>query len=145
MRAILIYSRISRLLLLSLCLSACAAAPKATLYDDLGGDAGIARLVSKLVEKYRADQRINGLFNETNFEYFADRLKEDICVRAGGPCEYQGLSMEDAHSGMDIKESEFNYFVEDSQVAMDEIGLPVGVQNRLLKLLARDREAVIRQ
>jgi hemoglobin len=127
-------------------LMSCASAPKSTsLYDDLGGDAGIVKLVDKLIEKYRADARINGLFNETNFEYFAERLREDICVRAGGPCEYQGLSMADAHSGMDIKESEFNYFVEDSQNAMDEIGLPVGVQNRLLKLLARDRDEVIRQ
>jgi hemoglobin len=127
-------------------LTGCASAPKsASLYHDLGADAGIKKLVDKLIEKYRADARINGIFNETNFEYFAERLREDICVRAGGPCEYQGLSMADAHSGMDIKESEFNYFVEDSQNAMDDIGLPVGVQNRLLKLLARDRNEVIRQ
>jgi hemoglobin len=132
--------------LLLIMMTSCANAPKsASLYDDLGGDAGIQKLVDKLIEKYRADTRINGLFNQTNFEYFAERLREDICVRAGGPCEYQGLSMADAHSGMDIKESEFNYFVEDSQKAMDEIGLPVGVQNRLLKLLARDRDEVIRQ
>jgi hemoglobin len=132
--------------LLLIMMTSCANAPKsASLYDDLGGDAGIKKLVDKLIEKYRADTRINGLFNQTNFEYFAERLREDICVRAGGPCEYQGLSMADAHSGMDIKESEFNYFVEDSQKAMDEIGLPVGVQNRLLKLLARDRDEVIRQ
>jgi hemoglobin len=132
--------------LLLILMSSCANTLKnASLYDDLGGDAGIKKLVDKLIEKYRADTRINGLFNETNFEYFAERLREDICVRAGGPCEYQGLSMADAHSGMDIKESEFNYFVEDSQNAMDEIGLPVGVQNRLLELLARDRHEVIRQ
>ena len=126
-------------------MSGCATSRSRTLYDDLGGKAGVARLVDKLIEKYRADARINGLFNETNFEYFSERLNEYICLVADGGCEYTGLSMEDAHSGMDIKEREFNYFVEDSQAAMTDVGISVPVQNRLLKVLARDHVDVIRQ
>jgi len=126
-------------------LSACATVRTPTLYDDLGGKAGVARLVDTLIAKYRADSRINDLFNETNFEYFSERLNEYICLVSDGGCEYTGLSMEEAHSGMDIKEREFNYFVEDSQAAMTEVGISVGVQNRLLKVLARDHGAVIRQ
>ncbi len=125
-------------------ISACATTRTPTLYDDLGGKAGVARLVDELIEKYRADSRINGLFNETNFEYFSERLNEYICLVADGGCEYTGLSMADAHSGMDIKEREFNYFVEDSQAAMTEVGISLGVQNRLLKVLARDHGDVIR-
>ena len=125
-------------------MSGCATSRSRTLYDDLGGKAGVARLVDKLIEKYRADARINGLFNETNFEYFSERLNEYICLVADGGCEYTGLSMEDAHSGMDIKEREFNYFVEDSQAAMTDVGISVPVQNRLLKVLARDHGEVIR-
>lgn len=132
-------------LALALLLSACASTQKDSLYRDLGGEAGIAKLVDRLIVKYRADDRINGIFQETNFEYFGERLREDICVRAGGPCTYQGLSMAEAHSGMGIREREFNYFVEDTQVAMDELGIPLGVQNRLLKLLARERGEVIHQ
>ena len=126
-------------------LSACATVRTPSLYDDLGGKAGVARLVDALVKKYRADNRINDLFNETNFEYFSERLNEYICLVADGGCEYTGLDMAEAHSGMDIKEREFNYFVEDSQAAMTEVGISVGVQNRLLKVLARDHGDVIRQ
>ena len=133
------------LALVAALLSGCATTRKTTLYDELGGKAGVARLVDKLIEKYRADRRINELFNEANFEYFSDRLNEYICLRTDGGCEYTGLSMEEAHSGMDIKEREFNYFVEDSQAAMTEVGISVGVQNRLLKVLARDHGDVIRQ
>lgn len=136
--------RIFMLVMVAGLMSACATPRSRTLYDDLGGKAGVARLVDKLIEKYRADARINGLFNETNFEYFSERLNEYICLVADGGCEYTGLSMEDAHSGMDIKEREFNYFVEDSQAAMTDVGISVGVQNRLLKVLARDHADVIR-
>jgi len=138
-------NRLFSLLSVLALLSACATVRTPTLYDDLGGKAGVARLVDTLIAKYRADSRINDLFNETNFEYFSERLNEYICLVSDGGCEYTGLSMEEAHSGMDIKEREFNYFVEDSQAAMTEVGISVGVQNRLLKVLARDHGAVIRQ
>ncbi len=137
--------RLFSLLLVVTLLSACATVRTPTLYDDLGGKAGVARLVDSLIAKYRADVRINDLFNETNFDYFSERLNEYICLVSDGGCEYTGLSMAQAHSGMDIKEREFNYFVEDSQAAMTEVGLSVGVQNRLLKVLARDHADVIRQ
>lgn len=137
--------RLLMLLLVVALASGCATTRTQSLYEDLGGKAGVARLVDKLIEKYRADGRINGLFNDTNFEYFGERLNEYICVVTGGGCEYKGLSMEEAHSGMDIKEREFNYFVEDSQAAMTEVGIGVGVQNRLLEVLARDHVKVIRQ
>jgi hemoglobin len=117
----------------------------ATLYRDLGGKAGVAKLVDALVVHYRADKRINILIVESDIPYFTERLNEYVCMRAGGGCEYKGLSMLDVHSGMDIKESEFNYFVEDSQTAMRQIGLSISVQNRLLALLAHDQPDVIRQ
>jgi hemoglobin len=135
------------LLLALLWLSACASSgtTKDQLYQDLGGEAGVARLVDALIVKYKADTRINALFAETDTAYFRERLIEDICVRAGGPCTYRGLSMADAHSGMDIKEGEFNYFVEDTQLVMEELGIATATQNALLALLAKDRADVIRQ
>jgi hemoglobin len=132
-------------LLLLLAFSGCVSMKPTSLYDDLGGEKGVADLTDRLIAKYRADTRINGIFQDTNFDYFRARLIEDICQRAGGGCEYKGLSMAEAHSGMQISEAEFNYFVEDSQAAMDELGLATATQNRLLAILARDRANVIKQ
>ncbi len=137
--------RLITLALVAALMSACATVRTPSLYDDLGGKAGVARLVDSLIAKYRADSRINDLFHETNFDYFSDRLNEYICLVTDGGCEYKGLSMEDAHSGMEIKEREFNYFVEDGQAAMTEVGISIGVQNRLLKVLAHDHGAVVGQ
>jgi hemoglobin len=121
------------------------AAKSEQLFQDLGGEPGLRALVKALIEAYAKDKRINELFVNTDKDYFGERLYEDLCVRSGGPCEYQGLSMEDAHSGMDIKPAEFNYFVEDTQIVMDRLGIKVGTQNRLLKLLAREHGNVVRK
>jgi hemoglobin len=127
-------------------LASCASVSKErSLYVDLGGEAGVKRLVDRLLVKYREDDRINDLFENANFEYFAERLNEYICMKTGGGCEYMGLDMVEAHSGMAIRTREFNYFVEDSQAAMRELGISEGVQNRLLEILARDQPDVIRQ
>lgn len=126
--------------------SGCASRTAETsLYAALGEMEGIRRLVDALIVEYRADARISPLFAQTEFGYFADRLAEDICVKADGPCEYTGLSMPEAHSGMNISAAEFNWFVEDSRRAMEKIGLPVSTQNRLLAILARERGDVIGQ
>lgn len=115
------------------------------LYDELGGQPGIETLVDAVIVATRADPRISELFSETEDAYFRERLVEQICELADGPCTYTGLPMPDAHSGMDISEREFNAFVEDAERAMQQVGLPLAVQNRLLARLARMRAEVIRQ
>ncbi|MGE4072136.1 MAG: group 1 truncated hemoglobin [Lysobacterales bacterium] len=130
---------------LLLVLGACATVPRDSLYQQLGGAEGVASLVDAIIEKSRTDPRIGELFAETDFDYFRERLIEQICELADGPCEYTGLPMSDAHSGMDISEREFNWFVEDVEQAMQQIGLPLAVQNRLLARLVPMHEDVIRQ
>ena len=72
-------------------------------------------------------------------------MREQICAISDGGCEYTGLSMEEAHSGMDLSEAEFNTFVDASRRAMTRAGFAIGVQNRLLARLAPMREDVIHQ
>ncbi len=131
--------------LLALLLAACASMPKTSLYDALGGQDGVTTLVDAIIVEVKADPRIGELFAQTETEYFRERLIEQVCMVADGPCEYTGLPMEDAHSGMDISEREFNWFVEDVESAMQRAGIALPVQNRLLARLAQMRAEVIRQ
>lgn len=123
----------------------CAATPKPSLFVALGGQPGIEHLVDATLVEVRGDARIQELFAETDFDYLRARLVEHLCVVADGPCEYQGLPMTDAHSGMDISEREFNWFVEDFERGMRKAGVPLATQNRLLARLARLRAEIIRQ
>lgn len=128
-----------------LTIAACATTRHARLYDALGGEAGVARLVDALTEEYRRDEKIGFLFEATEVDYFKARLREQLCQIADGGCEYTGLSMEEAHSGMDLSEAQFNDFVAASRRAMSKAGFAVGVQNRLLARLAPMRAQVIHQ
>ena len=115
------------------------------LYRDLGGLPAIEKVVDASLAEIGADLRINLLFGETDMPYLRARLIEQICAATGGPCTYTGLSMEEAHSGQDISEEEFGYFVEDLVTAMTRLGVPKDKQDALLGVLAPMKPQVLHQ
>jgi hemoglobin len=56
---------------------------------------------------------------------------------------YTGDSMAESHKGQNVSRSDFNALVEDLIAAMDEQGISVPVQNRLIARLAPMRPDVI--
>ena len=127
--------RIASMAVLLALLGGCASTgTQQTLYQALGEEAGVRRLVDEVVTVLHADRRINTLFRETDDAYFKERLFEQICELTGGGCSYTGLTMEEAHSGMALTATDFNYFVEDTRIGMTRAGVPIGAQNRLLAL-----------
>ena len=63
-------------------------------------------------------------------------------METGGGCQYEGLSMEKAHSGFVIKNSEFDAFVEDFILAMEQSQVPFRLQNKVLAIFAPMRESI---
>ncbi len=120
-------------------LATACALPRAeprTLFDDLGGHAGIEAIVDSFLRELAADERIVHHFAETKISRFRRHLIDQLCQVSDGPCEYTGDSMADVHRGMGVSEGDFNALVEDLIDAMETEGTPTGAQNRLLARLA---------
>jgi hemoglobin len=136
-----------RILLLVLALSLAACAQRAptddSLYRALGEQAGITRIVEGMLLNIARDPRIVRHFENIDIVRLRDKLVEQVCVEAGGPCTYTGDSMEDSHKGQNLTPSDFNALVENLQDAMVAEGIPAPVQNRLLARLAPMRGQVI--
>lgn len=116
-----------------------------SLYDKLGGKTGIETLTTALLERVYADDRIAFLFQDADRENLHELIVEQICMEAGGPCEYTGLPMDEGHSGLQIKHSEFDAFVEDFILAMQDVGLSYRTQNRVLAIFAPMRDEIVYQ
>ncbi len=129
-------------------LTACAASappplPDDSLYQALGGQPGINRVVEGLLYRIADDKRIVHHFADTDILRLQEKLQEQLCVEAGGPCEYTGDSMAEVHAGFAITEADFNALVEDLIEAMTAEGISVRAQNRLLQRLAPMRGDII--
>ena len=85
----------------------------ADLYERLGGLDAITAVVDSFAARCAADDRINPKFARTDIPRLKKMLVDQICEATGGPCKYTGKSMKDAHTGMNIKDADFNALVED--------------------------------
>jgi hemoglobin len=115
---------------------AAGGASAATLYDALGGQTGVHRITVGLVQRVRADARIQASFKDTDFRHLGMRLEQQLCAVADGPCTYGGKDMTTIHQDLAITDAQFNALVEDLQDALDAAGVPNADQNRLLARLA---------
>ncbi|TDR39412.1 hemoglobin [Tahibacter aquaticus] len=114
-----------------------------SLYRALGGEQGVATLVEALLQRVYADERIAFLFAEADRNNLARLIREQFCNESGGPCAYSGRSMAESHSGLGLKEKEFDAFVEDFIDAMEDARLPYRTQNRMLKIFAPMRPDIL--
>ena len=122
---------------------ACQAHAQDTLFADMGGQAGIDKVVDASVDNYLADDRIKAIFDESNIDRLRAEFKVQFCQVAGGPCDYKGHDMTAAHKGLHLTNANFNAVVEDLQLAMDKVGTPFTVQNRFLARLAPMQHQVV--
>ena len=73
-----------------------------TLYDDLGGQQGVANIVDDFITEISFDKNIYPFFKNTDIERLRTKLQEQFCMVSNGPCEYTGDTMEAVHAGMQI-------------------------------------------
>jgi hemoglobin len=112
------------------------ASERATLYDKLGGEAGIAKIVDAFVVQIIADDRINFAFAGGDMSIFKQRLAQQFCDITNGPCKYTGKDMRTAHEKLKVTPAQFNALAEDLYVAMKQSHVPYRTQNKLMALLA---------
>jgi len=107
-----------------------------SLYRALGENPGITAIVADFVDNLDTDPRTRAFFVGVSNKRLRQKLAEQFCVLAGGPCVYTGRSMAEAHKGLGVDQPAFNALVEDLQLAMDKHHVPYHAQNRLLAKLA---------
>ena len=112
-------------------------------YQGLGGKPGIKKIVDTLVPLILADPRIKESFKDIDMKNLSMRLEEQFCALSGGPCTYQGKDMVEIHDGLNVTNAQFNALTEDLQIAMDKVGVPSRVQNKLVARLAPMQRGIV--
>jgi hemoglobin len=129
--------------LAALLLAATPSFAEDTLFNDMGGQAGIDKMVDISVANYLADDRIKIVFAETDLDRLRAEFKVQFCQVAGGSCTYKGHNMTEAHKGLHLTNGDFNAVVEDLQAAMQDCGIGFATQNRFLARLAPYQHQVV--
>lgn len=107
-----------------------------SLYQQLGGEAGINAIADGLLHEIEHDPRIVHHFADTDIARFRRLLAEQLCEISGGPCRYSGETMAKSHTGFNISLADFDALVEGLIKVMQQQQIPINAQNQLLALLA---------
>jgi hemoglobin len=135
---------------------------KKTLFDRLGGSAGIAALVHDFTARTISDPRVNfqridvrsrwtrrqypaWIPTKENIEKLNTHMVEFITLAAGGPTEYTGRKMGVVHKGMRISNSEFDAMVGDIKTSMEKLGYAKREIRELLAVIETTRKEIVEQ
>ena len=127
-------------------LAACAIrAPSAdaTLYARMGGAPVVAKVVEDVIDRSAADPRTARSFKDAKVERIKEKLREQICALAGGPCRYTGDPMTEVHKGLKINEAEFYVMVQFLRESLERAGVRDAEKNDLLRLLAPMKREIV--
>jgi hemoglobin len=126
-----------------LLLAGAAVGAHVSLYDRLGGEAGVAAIADTLIDRASADPVLGRSFKDSKLDRIKKLLAEQFCDLSGGPCRYTGDSMKEVHAGHHISEAEFYRLVADLRVILKERHVSQGAANELLSLLAPMKRDVV--
>ena len=95
-----------------------------TLYERLGGEAGVAVLIDRFYAKVLADPELSPVFAGAAMDHVRRMQREFVATALGGPTRYGGQSLRRAHDGKGITTRHFYLFARKLLESLDEMGLP---------------------
>ncbi len=121
---------------------------KATLFERLGGTAGISAIVDEVVQTHMENPAISARFIPYNDE--PERLAvikkhtvDFFSAGSGGAVEYKGRSMEETHTGMNISREEYTHVIDDIMLVLGNHGMSDDTKKEVLFILWSLRDMII--
>jgi hemoglobin len=104
-----------------------SSAPKASLYDRIGGEAAVNAAVEIFYRKVLADKRINKFFEGVDMDKQAAKQKAFLTMAFGGPNKYTGEDLRKGHAHLvarGMNSSHFDAVMENLGATLQELKVP---------------------
>ena len=79
-----------------------------SIYEQIGGQDALIAVVDDIYKRVLADPQLAGFFTGSNMSRLKGKQVEFFAAALGGPDEYSGLSIKDAHRGRGFLLVEFD-------------------------------------
>lgn len=120
-----------------------------SLYDRLGGVYPIALVVDDFIDRVVSNDTLNAnpavyaARDENRFPGLKFQVTAMVCMATGGPCNYTGQNMKDAHEGMNIAAAEWDALAADFKASLDKYGVGEAEQKELFDIVGSTRGDIV--
>jgi hemoglobin len=120
-----------------------------SLYETLGGIYGMTAVVEALLDRIEVNPVLNANPTIATAQQRVPRAARQYLVTellawaTGGPQQYTGRSMRDAHAHLRITEAEWQAFVADAQASLTACAVPAAAQEALCTLVSRLKPEIV--
>jgi hemoglobin len=117
-----------------------------TLWDRLGGEAGVRKIVQQVAKEAGEDPKVNvsrGGKVEVKPDKLVDMIVSFISSQTGGPLKYTGKPLKEAHKGMQITDAEFDALMGHIEKALRDNKVPAKDADEFMKNVRSTRADVV--
>ena len=118
-----------------------AAAP--SLYERLGGDTGLTKIVKDTIALHHENPDIGHYFADIDDNVLTARVVAFFAAGTGGPVNYQGRDMTTAHASMHMSDADYDSAVADVMKAVKVNGVDPQSASEVAAILESLRPAVM--
>lgn len=114
-----------------------------SIYDALGGEAGIRGVVDDLASRLATDPMLGPMFEGVDHEALQRHRVSYLAAVLGGPEQYLGQSMRDAHRPFRLTDAHMERFLQLAAESLSAAGVAPEPARALLELLDRLRPVIV--
>jgi hemoglobin len=112
------------------------AAGKPTIYDAIGGEDALVKVVDDFYRRVVDDGQLAGFFAGVNMTKLQGRQVEFFAAALGGPHTYTGASMRQAHQGRGIGQAHFDLVALHLTESLRAAGVPGELVDQIIGAVA---------
>jgi hemoglobin len=107
-----------------------------SIYDKIGGEPALVKVVDDFYERVLADAQLAGFFAGANMTRLKGRQVAFFAQALGGPELYDGATMRDAHAGRGITQSDFDKVAVHLTESLYAVGLAEDMVGQIIGAIA---------
>lgn len=116
--------------------------PQSSLFARIGGLPVLTQITDEFIDKVAASTKTKRSFDGIKLKTLKESVVAQLCKLTGGPCEYEGETMLNAHRDAKITEAEFDAFVSMFRDTLNKY-VATREKNELLKILAPMKRDIV--
>ena len=116
-----------------------------SLFEDIGGEAAVEAAVDLFYRKVLSDDRISQFFDGVDMDQQRAKQKAFLTVAFGGPNNYSGKDMREAHKHLNLTEEHFNAVAENLVATLKELEVTQENIDRVVEIAVSVKADVLNQ